>query len=294
MELDSEDLLEDVDTAFDKSDIRLLMELAMRMADSVRSTSEWHRRMTSERLSQNGHKINYGVLIPGAKVYFYKLSSQADTIARGRKAKHLDHYIGPAIIVRQVGSRSFIIKYTDKKGVIRTYQRDAAMMSLVPPSKIIKDLSDPGMVTKSPHDHCSLEASSVAEGEFVILKDGVDAATWYCAKILEKLPDRIKVAYYTTERESLVNFSKTTFGERRSCLGKAIFLKTWSLQDGSATTISPEISKRRSSLWTGQIPISFLDEQLIIRNVGLSSQGKLDDTSLDLAAKLKIPHHVGA
>jgi hypothetical protein len=40
MELDSEDLLEDVDTAFDKSDIKLLMELAMRMADSVRSTSE--------------------------------------------------------------------------------------------------------------------------------------------------------------------------------------------------------------------------------------------------------------
>ncbi len=47
MELDADDLLEDVDVYFDKSDIKLLMELAMRMADSVRSTSEWHRRMTS-------------------------------------------------------------------------------------------------------------------------------------------------------------------------------------------------------------------------------------------------------
>ncbi len=86
------------------------------------------------------------------------------------------------------------------------------MLSLVPPAKIIKDLSDPGMITKSSHDHRSLEASPVPEGEFVILKDGVDAATWYCAKILEKLPDRIKVAYYTTEMESLVNFSKTRKG----------------------------------------------------------------------------------
>jgi hypothetical protein len=68
----------------------------------------------------------------------------------------------------------------------------------------------------------------------------------------------------------------------------------WSLPDGRATTISPEVSKKKSSLWTGQILISFLDEKLLIRNVGLSSQGKLDSTSLNLAAKLKIPHHVGA
>jgi hypothetical protein len=59
MELDTEDLLEDVDVDFDKSDIKLLMELAMRMADSVRATSEWHRRMTSNRLAQNGQKIKY-------------------------------------------------------------------------------------------------------------------------------------------------------------------------------------------------------------------------------------------
>jgi hypothetical protein len=102
-------LLEDVDTDFDKSGIKWLMELAMHMADSVRSTSKWHRRMTSKILSQNGHKIDCKALIPEAKVYFYKPPSQADTLATGRKAKHLDHYVGPAIIVRQVGSRSFII-----------------------------------------------------------------------------------------------------------------------------------------------------------------------------------------
>jgi hypothetical protein len=68
--------------------------------------------MTSEKLVQNGLKINYNALIPGAKVYFYKRPSQADTQARGRKAKHWDHYIGPAIIVWQIGSRSTLIHHT--------------------------------------------------------------------------------------------------------------------------------------------------------------------------------------
>ena len=294
MELDTEELLEDVDVDFDKSDIKLVMELAMRMADSVRATSEWHRRMTSNRLAQNGQKINYEALIPGAKVYFYKPPSQAETQARGRKAKHLDHYIGPATIVRQVGSRSFIIQYTDKKGVGRIYQRDAAMLSLVPPSKIVNDPAECSATIKAPHNHYSIVKDPIEEGEIVILKDGCDANTWYCAQVLEKLPDHIKVNYFTTEVTTLVNYNCATVTEKLRNLKGIVFRKTWSLPDGRATTIAPIISRKRSLLWTGQIPISFLDEQLLIRNVGLSSQGVLDDTTANLAAKLKIPHHVGA
>ncbi len=70
--------------------------------------------------------------------------------------------------------------------------------------------------------------------------------------------------------------------------------KTWALSDGSATKVAPEISKKKSVPWTGQIPFVFLDDQLLARNVGLSSQGKLDVTTMNLAAKLKLPHHVGA
>jgi hypothetical protein len=207
--------------------------------------------------------------MPGAKVYFYKPPSQADTQTRGRKVKHLDHYIGPAIIVRQVGSRSFIIRYTDKKGVEITYQRDAAMLSLVPPNKIIKDLSDTCMTTKAPHMHCSLVESPIEEGEVILLKDGCDASTWYCAQILEKLPDRIKVSYFTTENSYLRNFGKSTLKDRCKNLKTVSFHKTWTLSDGSATTVAPEISKKKSVLWlwTGQIPFVFLDDQLLVRNV---------------------------
>ncbi len=64
--------------------------------------------------------------------------------------------------------------------------------------------------------------------------------------------------------------------------------------DGRATTVAPANSKKRSPFWTGKIPTDFLDEQLLVRNVGLSSQGRLDDTTVNLAAKSKLPHHVGA
>jgi hypothetical protein len=109
MDLDADDFLEDVDKYFDSNELT-----SVRMSEIVRSTSEWHRGMSSKKLSQNGKCINYEALIPGAKVYFYKPPSIQEVEKRGRKAKHLDHYTGPATILRAVGSRSFVIQYTDE------------------------------------------------------------------------------------------------------------------------------------------------------------------------------------
>ena len=80
MDLDADDLLEDVDKTFDTNELKSVMELAMRMAEIVRSTSEWHRRMTSNKLSQIGKSINYDALIPGAQVYFFKPPSAQEAL----------------------------------------------------------------------------------------------------------------------------------------------------------------------------------------------------------------------
>ncbi len=85
-----------MDKKIDTNELKSVMELAMRMAEIVRSSSEWHRRMTSNKLSQTGKSINYEALIPGAKVYFYKSPSAQEVVERGRKAKHLDHYTDSA------------------------------------------------------------------------------------------------------------------------------------------------------------------------------------------------------
>jgi hypothetical protein len=193
----------------------------MRMSGIFRSTSEWHRRMTSNKLSQIGKSINYEDLIPGAQVYFYKPPSAQEVLERGRKAKHLDHYTGPATILRAIGTRSFVLQYTDGKGVTRTYQRDASMISPVPPKSIKGDPSISVISDIPPHLHRSLTLSPIEEGEYVIIKHTKESKTWYCAQVLEKLPDRIKVSYYTT--------AKVPYSKRLLRIQEAIFLKTQDL-----------------------------------------------------------------
>ena len=294
IDLDVDDLLEDVDKTFDTSELKSVIELAMRMAEIVRSTSEWHRRMTSAKLAQNGKSINYDKLIPGAKVYFYKPPSALEVETRGRKAKHLDHYIGPATILRAIGTRSFVIQYLDKKGVARTYQRDASMISLIPPGNIKADPSEINLEAIPPHLHQSIALSPIEEGEHIIIKDTKDSKTWYCARVLEKLPDRIKVSYYTTTTPSLAKYSKATLGDRLSNIKKAVFLRTWALPTGEATTVDPKTSRKKNTLWTGLIPLKFLDDVLLVRNVGMTNSGSFLTATAAVVANLKIAHHVGA
>jgi hypothetical protein len=78
------DALEDVNQFFDQSIIKDQMELAVRMAKVTRATSEWHRRMTAENLSQTGYAVDLSKYPMGHKAYIYKPPTQAETIARGR------------------------------------------------------------------------------------------------------------------------------------------------------------------------------------------------------------------
>ncbi len=64
--------IEDSESGELQGKIKDLIELAMRMVDVARATSEWHRRMASENLSQNGKKINLEDYRIGSEVYFYK------------------------------------------------------------------------------------------------------------------------------------------------------------------------------------------------------------------------------
>ncbi len=108
-------------------------ELAMRMAEVTRSTSEWHRRMTSENLSQSGQLVDLTHMPIGAEAYIYKPPSQQEAANKGRRAKHIDHYIGPGRIVRHIGTRSVVVSIKDHNNVDREYQRDAGMVLLRKP-----------------------------------------------------------------------------------------------------------------------------------------------------------------
>jgi hypothetical protein len=97
MDLDAYDLLEAVDKSFDSSELKSVMELSMRMAEIVRSTSEWHRRMSSKKLSQNGKCINRKALVPGAKVPLCSRVFITSLCSRSREERPQGRALGPLI-----------------------------------------------------------------------------------------------------------------------------------------------------------------------------------------------------
>jgi hypothetical protein len=140
------------------------------MSEVAKSTFEWHRRMTAQNLGQNGRKIHLDAYAPtGTKVYFYKPPSAIEAEKKGRKAKHMDHYAGPAIIIKQIGTRSFLIEYKKADDKIRTFQRDVSMLSLVPPKQVDFEPESLEDSSNIPHMHRSLTASPMKEGEIILL-----------------------------------------------------------------------------------------------------------------------------
>jgi hypothetical protein len=89
--------------------------------------------MTSKNLSQSGQLVDLAHMPIGAEAYIYKLPSQQEAISRGRRAKHIVHYIGPGRIVRHIGTRSVVVSIKDHNNVDREYQRDAGMVLLRKP-----------------------------------------------------------------------------------------------------------------------------------------------------------------
>jgi hypothetical protein len=58
----------------------------------------------------------------GVEAYLHK-PPMAETITRGRRAKHIDDYIGPGIRTKHVGTRAMVITLNG-----REFQRDAGMI----------------------------------------------------------------------------------------------------------------------------------------------------------------------
>ncbi len=276
------DTLEDVDQLFDQSVVKEQLELAVRMAEVVRSTSEWHRRMTSENLSQSGYAVKLSDYPVGVEAYLYKPPTMAETITRGRRAKHIDHYIGPGIITKHIGTRSMVITLNR-----REFQRDAGMIMLEKPMIMDEDPTtrDEPIIATQMNNNASRTAQPLQEGEYVIIKDD------------PSLADRIEVNYYTTITLALTNYEGASVKERSKSIKAATFLRTWCLDKGTGlpTTTPPLTSHGRlNHLWWGRIRMEDVDKHILVRALGLSALGRLDSTTIKLAAQLDIPHHEGA
>jgi hypothetical protein len=112
------------------------------------------------------------------------------------------------------------------------------------------------------------------------------------------LADRVKVNYYTTITPALPDYPESSCEERKERLEEANFLRTWCLDRGKGlpTTTPPATTHGKlKHLWWGRIPLEDITKHiLIVRGVGLSALGKLDEDTIKLVANLGIPHHEGA
>ncbi len=131
------------------------------------------------------------------------------------------------------------------------------------------------------------------EGEFVIVKNDPKASDWYCAEVSKVLlADRIEVNYYTTITPPIAAYKDASVKERSKNIKSATFLRTWCLDRGTGllTTIPPTTNHGRlNHLWWGRIPMEDVDKHILVRGLGLSALGKLDNETVKIAARLDIP-----
>ena len=270
-----------------------VLQLTERLTDEANKQSQWHKRMTASRLNQSGKKIEDHLLENGASVYFYRPPNREEVIRRGRKTKHIGHYVGPATIVEKIGERQYAMTYKNKP-----FTRDVGM--IIPESQLPEKFAeyDPAEeveTARKPTLH--QKDSPMIEGELVLTRDGIDnnSRDWYVAEVTHVYKDRIKVTYFSTPTPPLVEYTTASEAERKTCLEHAHFRKTWFLKRGKnagqGTTSAPFPTRPEDRLWTGPLPTEELNQAILVRNVSLTAGGKLSKETLNLACKLGYPHN---
>ncbi len=68
----------------------------------------------------------------GTKV-FYRPPSKQEADSKGRRAKLIDHFVGPAIVKKHIGTRSVQLEMEETNGRNITYKRDIGMLLLKRP-----------------------------------------------------------------------------------------------------------------------------------------------------------------
>jgi hypothetical protein len=218
------------------------------------------------------------------KVYFYKPSSQQDVSAKGRKAKHLARYYGPATVTAMPRRRQLELQYEGK-----SFNRN---ISLVIPAKDFGSLDvssfDPVTTETVATPSLHIKGEIPREGELVVIKDS-STEGWFLSEVLRVLPSLVEVRYFTTPTPALEDYEHCSVQKRSEQLSS-----TWNVRFGKhvgrATYKPPYPNNEDLQVWKGVLNTSDLDDVLLICNINIDAEGKLDEASLRLAAQLPISH----
>ena len=187
--------------------------------------------MNAHNLNQAGKVIPDKPLEQGDKVYFYKPPSQQEVQKRGRKAKHLMHYKGPATIIGIISGRKrqYEFEYNGKR-----YKRHIRM--LIPEQTMLEidvttfDATDSRGSGTKPKLHTI--GAEIREEDLILCKTELTDTEWYLAEIDKIYANEIEVIYYTTPANTAENFIEQSIEQRYENLRTARFKKTWIIRDG--------------------------------------------------------------
>ena len=212
---------------------------------------------------------------------------------RGRKAKHLAHYHGPAIVQGNVEGRDrqYHIAYDGKQ-----FKRDISMLI---PERTIQSIDvihyDPTAVT-SPHIEPALLKPGVTlqEEELILCKTEKGDQAWSLAEVHKVYPEEIEVTYYTTPRQQLDDYKSATPEQRQRHLSQCRFRKTWFIRSGTnagkGTLKAPFPKNPLLRLWTGKLPTNEFDDLILATGIKLDVNGYLTKESRTIASQVVIPH----
>jgi hypothetical protein len=164
-------------------------------------------------------------VLESERVYFYKPPTQHEIATRGRKAKHLAHYHGPATVQGNVKGRDrqYHITYDGKQ-----LKRDISMLI---PKRTIESLDvlrhDPTAEASHQPEPALLKPGVVIqEEELILCKTDKDDKAWYLAEVYKMYSDKIEVIYYTTPRKQLHEYESANHEQRQERLSQCRFRKT--------------------------------------------------------------------
>ena len=159
--------------------------------------------MNAHNLNQSGKVISDKPLEKGDKVYFYRPPSQQEVQTRGRKAKHLMHYQGPATIIGSIEGRKrqYEFEYNGKR-----YKRDISM--LIPEQTMLTidvttlDVTDSRESGAKPKLYTN--GVELHEEELILCKTDLTDTEWYLAEINKIYSDEIEIIVWKKKMIILV------------------------------------------------------------------------------------------
>jgi hypothetical protein len=187
------------------------MKILMNFSTRTRSNYSWSLqsgwlaiRMTAEKSNQSGQPVDMTKYPVGTKVFFYRPPSKQEADSKGRRAKHIDHYVGPAKVTKHIGTRSVQLEMEETNGRNITYKRDIGMLLLKRPK-----MGDPDPTIRQRaalgtriYKKETRGRVPIAIGEHIIVRDGPLATTWYCAEVSRIERNWMEINYYTMSMQA--------------------------------------------------------------------------------------------